>query len=61
MSTNATDSRRRADEPARPTHILRTLGASMREYKKASWLAPAFVAVVTTWALLPGRMQISPG
>ena len=52
MSTNATDSRRRADEPARPTHILRTLGASMREYKKASWLAPAFVAVESILEIL---------
>ena len=52
MSTTATDSRRRADEPARPTHILRTLGASMREYKKASWLAPAFVAVESILEIL---------
>ena len=36
---------RKAVEPARPTHIIRTLGRSMREYRKASLLAPGFVVV----------------
>ena len=36
---------RKAVEPGRPKHVLRTLGHSIREYKKASILAPVFVAV----------------
>ena len=35
---------RKAVEPGRPKHVLRTLGHSIREYKKASILAPVFVA-----------------
>ena len=37
--------RERADGPARPRHLFRTLGASLREYRRASVLAPAYVAV----------------
>ena len=36
---------RKAVEPDKPKHVLRTLGKSIREYKKASLLAPALVAV----------------
>ncbi len=36
---------RKAVEPDKPKHVLRTLGHSIREYKKASILAPVFVAV----------------
>lgn len=36
---------RKADGPAKPKHLFRTLGASMREYTKESLLAPAFVIV----------------
>ena len=36
---------RKAVEPDKPKHVLRTLGQSIREYKKASILAPVFVAV----------------
>ncbi|KAB8294509.1 ABC transporter ATP-binding protein [Bifidobacterium avesanii] len=51
--TAAVEERReRADEPARPKHIIRTLGASLREYKKASWLAPAFVTVEAVLEIL---------
>lgn len=31
---------RKAVEPDKPKHVLRTLGQSIREYKKASILAP---------------------
>ena len=33
-----------AAQPARPKHLMRTLGKSVREYKKASILTPIFVA-----------------
>lgn len=36
---------RKAVEPDKPKHVLRTLGQSIREYKKASILAPVFVTV----------------
>ena len=36
---------RKAVEPDKPKHVLRTLGKSIREYKKASLLAPVLVAV----------------
>lgn len=36
---------RKAVEPDKPKHVLRTLGQSIREYKTASLLAPLFVAV----------------
>ena len=36
---------RRSNEPERPKHIIRTLGRSMREYTKESWLAPLFVFI----------------
>ena len=36
---------RKAVELDKPKHVLRTLGHSIREYKKASILAPVFVAV----------------
>ena len=36
---------RKAVEPDKPKHVLRTLGHSIREYKKASILAPVFVTV----------------
>ena len=36
---------RKVVEPDKPKHVLRTLGQSIREYKKASILAPLFVAV----------------
>ena len=36
---------RKAVEPDKPKHVLRTLGHSIREYKKASILAPVFMAV----------------
>ncbi len=37
---------RKAVEPDKPKHVLRTLGHSIREYKKASAsCAPVFVAV----------------
>ncbi|NEG96463.1 ATP-binding cassette domain-containing protein [Bifidobacterium sp. SMB2] len=47
----ATDAARQ-DKPARPTHLFRTLGRSMREYKRESWLAPAFVAVESILEIL---------
>ncbi|MBT1161032.1 MULTISPECIES: ABC transporter ATP-binding protein [Bifidobacterium] len=36
---------RKAVEPDRPKHIIRTLAGSMREYKKESLLAPLFVFI----------------
>ncbi|WP_423734816.1 ABC transporter ATP-binding protein [Bifidobacterium primatium] len=42
----------RQDKPAKPTHLFRTLGRSMREYKRESWLAPAFVAVESILEIL---------
>ena len=36
---------RKAVEPDKPKHVIRTLGQSIREYKKASILAPLLVAV----------------
>ena len=36
---------RKAVEPARPKHIIRTLAGSMRQYKKESLLAPLFVII----------------
>ncbi|WP_338069769.1 ABC transporter ATP-binding protein [Bifidobacterium santillanense] len=36
---------RKAVEPARPKHIIRTLARSMRQYRKESLLAPLFVTV----------------
>ncbi|MBT1179982.1 ABC transporter ATP-binding protein [Bifidobacterium vespertilionis] len=44
-NTTDVERRERADEPAKPRHLFRTLGASLREYRKASLLAPAFVTV----------------
>ncbi|MFR0589921.1 ABC transporter ATP-binding protein [Bifidobacterium apri] len=40
-----TATRDAADEPAKPTHIIRTLLRSLREYKKESILTPITVAV----------------
>ncbi|KAB5608768.1 ABC transporter ATP-binding protein [Bifidobacterium jacchi] len=36
---------RKAVEPAKPKHIIRTLAGSMRQYKKESLLAPLFVII----------------
>ncbi|PST49577.1 ABC transporter [Bifidobacterium callitrichos] len=36
---------RKAVEPARPKHIIRTLAGSMRQYRKESLLTPLFVVV----------------
>ena len=43
--TEAIAQARKAVEPDKPKHVLRTLGQSIREYKKASILAPVFVTV----------------
>ena len=43
-STPAT-TRVAADAPAKPTHVIRTLLHSLREYKKESLLTPLAVAV----------------
>lgn len=50
--TAAAKQSRRDDELARPQHIVRTLGKSLREYKKASLLAPAFVTVESILEIL---------
>ena len=52
MSATTNDATGRANVPAKPKHVIRTLGKSMREYKKASWLAPAFVAVESILEIL---------
>lgn len=52
MTDTTMDIDRRSEAPAKPKHVLRTLGRSMREYKKASWLAPAFVAVESVLEIL---------
>jgi ATP-binding cassette subfamily B protein len=50
--TTAIDTTRQADEPTKPEHIIRTLSASLREYRKTSLLAPAFVAVESVLEIL---------
>ena len=51
MSDNATateaaiERSRKAVEPDKPKHIIRTLGKSMRQYKKESLLTPLFVLI----------------
>lgn len=51
MSDNATateaaiERSRKAVEPNKPKHIIRTLGKSMRQYKKESLLTPLFVLI----------------
>ena len=52
---------RKAVKPDKPKHVLRTLGHSIREYKKASVLAPLFVAVEGILeTLIPTIMKASP-
>ncbi|PWG66328.1 ABC transporter ATP-binding protein [Bifidobacterium callitrichidarum] len=41
----AIEQSRKSAEPDRPKHVIRTLGKSMREYTKESWLAPLFVTI----------------
>ncbi|MBW3089454.1 ABC transporter ATP-binding protein [Bifidobacterium miconisargentati] len=41
----AIEQSRKAAGPDRPKHVIRTLGKSMREYTKESWLAPLFVTI----------------
>lgn len=36
-------------EPAHPQHTVRTILGSLREYKKASLLAPGFVSLKASW------------
>ncbi|PLS31195.1 multidrug ABC transporter ATPase/permease [Bifidobacterium margollesii] len=50
-STSA-DAKRRNAKSDKPKHLLRTLGASMREYKKESLLAPAFVTIESILEIL---------
>ncbi len=45
MALVAADQEKRDSELAKPTHVIRTLGQSLREYKKESLLTPATVAV----------------
>ena len=45
MALVAADQEKRDSELAKPTHVIRTLGHSLREYKKESLLTPATVAV----------------
>ena len=45
MALVEADRKNRDDELAKPTHVIRTLGHSLREYKKESILTPATVAV----------------
>ncbi|MCH9276233.1 ABC transporter ATP-binding protein/permease [Bifidobacterium amazonense] len=43
---------RKAVEPARPKHVIRTLGGSLREYRKESLLAPLFVFIESILEIL---------